>query len=230
MRALTLIVSILFTGLLFAQDEVIIIDKGKGKEKSNSYRLNDNTSILKFAPLNMLAGEITFGYEHQTSIKGSIDMELGATLSNIGFGTSNHIISPNQERNSGFGFVTGFGYRYYPLDNTEALNRFYVSPVVRYRLYTFGEKDLSGNLPNTNGRNSSFSFLFNFGYELWASESFAFDFYCGMGLGYQEILSHNATYSYGQNDWYYEWNTNLESGARYVFTAGLKVGIGWKDY
>ena len=49
---------------MFGQDEkVIIIDKGtykKVQKETKERRLVDNTSVLKFSPLQMIAGEINF--------------------------------------------------------------------------------------------------------------------------------------------------------------------------
>lgn len=232
-KGLLVIASIAVSLTSFSQEDIIIIDKGRVKDykKDREIKLNDNTQVFKFAPLNMLGGEINFGYEKQVGIKSSIDLELGPTISKIGLGVSSHYIDPYQQGpsqvdNSGMGFFTTFGYRFYPLDETEALNRFYVSPVVKYKLLNHTVEDLSGTLDDAKGFDSQFNFYFNFGYQLWAAKYFAIDFYGGLGIGYQNKRDYFINSEFVDNDWNYFWQNETAKGARYVFNAGLKVGIG----
>jgi hypothetical protein len=232
-NGLLLLASIFISTLTFAQEDVIIIDKGKLKsyKSEREIKLNDNIQVFKFAPLNMLGGEINFGYERQVSKKGSIDIEIGPTISKIGLGVNSHFVdpwstTPTSIENSGMGFLTTFGYRFYPLDETEALNRFYVSPVLKYKLLNHTVEDLSGTLQDANGSNSQFNFYFNFGYQLWAAKYFAIDFYGGIGIGYQNIRDYYIASEFVNNDWNYYWQSDIAKGARYVFNAGIKVGIG----
>lgn len=234
MKLITGIVATVLSLTSFAQQEVIIIDKGDlkdfDKRKTKEIRYNDNIEVFKFAPLNMLVGEINFGYERQVSQKGSIDIEVGPTISKISLGIDNHYIDPNMgptaDDNSGLGFFTTFGYRFYPLDETEALNRFYVSPVLKFKLLNHTVEDLSGTLQNAKGSNTQLNFYFNFGYQLWAAKSFSVDFYGGVGIGYQQLVDHRIEYQYVNNDWNYYWFKTSSSGARYVANVGIKFGIG----
>ncbi len=239
MKAFNLILGLLLTVSTFAQEEIIIIDKSelkgyKRQKPEREIKLNDNTRVIKFAPLSMFAGEINFGFERQLSIKGSLDLEFGPTISEIGLGdVDNHYwnsLGLNTQRESGLGFLLGASYRYYPLDETEALNRFYVAPVLKYRLYNFRVSEISGLLDDLEGSEQQLNFYFNFGYQLWVSNSFSLDFYTGMGIGYQEIFDGYATTQWNDVTQQNEniWVTDLSSGARYVFNMGLKVGIGYK--
>ena len=216
-----------------AQQEVVIIDKGeiKNYKKEREIKLNDNIQVYKFAPLNMITGEINFGYERQVSQKGSLDFEIGPTISKIGFGVNSHIIDPiggepQQNEVGGMGVVLAMGYRFYPLDETEALNRFYVSPVVKYKLLNHKVEDLSGTLNSVSGANSMLNFYFNFGYQVWAAKKFSIDFYGGLGIGYQNVRDYYLTTVYNGIGWEYNWQQTGGSGARYVFNTGIKVGIG----
>ncbi|MDG1429870.1 MAG: DUF3575 domain-containing protein [Crocinitomicaceae bacterium] len=219
-----------------AQRDIVIIDKGNGAERAvfkKEPRLNDNTKVVKFSPLQIIVGEINLGFELQTSLKGSAEFSAGPTISNIGLGGQSHLIDPwsgSQSETTGLGFFASAAYRYYPLDGTEALNRFYVSPVLKYRLYNFGLNDLANGLDPTKGNESQLNFLFNFGYQLWVSKSFSLDFFGGMGIGMQTVNSSfsEAIYNPDTFDYDYRWRESSITRARYVFTMGLKVGIGSK--
>jgi hypothetical protein len=239
MKGFNLIAALLLSLITFGQEDIIIIDKSELREykrqrPEREIRLNDNTKVIKFSPLSMMVGEINFGYERQLSIKGSIDLQFGPTISEIGFGNvDNHQfnqIGVSSRHNSGLGFLIGAGYRYYPLDETEALNRLYVSPVLKYRLYNYSIDELSGVLDPLDGSDQQLNFYFNFGYQLWVSNSFSLDFYTGMGIGYQEIFDGYATTIWNDQMQQNEnvWITERSTGARYVFNMGLKVGIGYQ--
>ena len=233
----TKLILVLFTfGFIFsgiAQRDIVIIDKGNGSERAlfkKEPKLNDNTRAVKFSPLQMFVGEINFSYEVQTGKKGSFEFGAGPTISNIGFGGQSHLIDPwgGKSESSSFGFFTSAAYKYYPLDGTEALNRFYISPMLKYRLYNFGLNDLSQNLESTAGNEQHVNFLLNFGYQAWVSKSFSLDFFVGMGLGMETVNSafSDAVFNITTNSYEYKWTESSSSEARYVFTMGMKVGIG----
>jgi hypothetical protein len=130
---------------------------------------------------------------------------------------------------SGMGIVLGAAYRYYPLDETEALNRFYFSPQFRYKLYTHSVQDYSNFVDGVQrGNETMANFFFNFGYQTWLSETASLDFYFGMGIGNYTSRDYRLESFYNGTDWEYEWREETLSGARYVLNAGIKVGIGSK--
>lgn len=220
----------LFSFGVLAQQEIVIVER---KDYKKPIKTNDNIQVFKFAPLNMIAGEIAFGYERQVSMKGSVDFELGPTFSNIGIGLSSHYIDQGSAQtftNSRMGFVFSAAYRYYPLDETEALNRFYVSPVLRYKLTSTGYSTNYPGIGNEVGNFSKLNFYFNFGYQVWASETFSIDFYTGLGIGSHrnEKFQLMADYNPDTQMYDYNWRSEVQSGAVYVFNMGLKVGIGSK--
>lgn len=228
-----LILSTLLFGSVYAsaQTEVIIIDKGEYKQrKEKEIKLNDNTQVFKFSPLAMLVGEINFSYEKQTSQKGSVEFSLGPTLSKVGFGVNTHIFDgfqPSVTENTGLGFFTSLGYRFYPLDQTEALNRLYFSPIVKYKLLNYSYHDNSGSLDDIKASDSRIDFYFNMGYQLWAAKSFSIDFFGGIGLGYRTTEEYRTDSYYDTNgEWQYKWVKYSGSGARYLATMGFKIGIG----
>jgi hypothetical protein len=216
-----------------AQNEVIIIDrKNYKKDRNRDIRLNENTQIVKFAPINLLAGEINFGYERQLSQKSSLDFEIGPTLSNLRTGFNNHFIDPFQPvtvAKSALGFLIGAGFRYYPLDETEALNRFYVSPVLKYKLMNSRFEDVSGFVDGTRcGSFSRLNFYFNFGYQFWLSKSFSLDVFGGFGLGFHSEIAYTANHIFTGDDWLSSWEERTHSQGVLVGNVGLKLGIGSK--
>lgn len=218
----------------FSQDEVIIIDRSKPNFKQKrEIKYNDNVQVVKFAPLNLLAGEILFGYERQLSEKGSFDVELGPTISKVGFGIDSHFgnaIEPDVDELSALGIVFGVAYRYYPLDETQALNRFYVSPQFRFKQMNHNVQDFSGILTDVKrGNQVNTNFYFNFGYQFWPSKTFAMDLYAGIGIGMRSERDYYSEAFFNGNDWEYRWQEVNASGARYLFQLGLKIGIGSED-
>lgn len=223
------VLMVVFSGV--AQNEFVVIEQGGRGKREKQIRLNDNIGVVKFCPTQMLVGEINFSYERQLSKQTSVEFGLGPTISNIAAGNvSGHYIDPwgggYAYQTSGMGFFAEAGYRFYPLDETEALNRFYLGPVLKYRLKNFGLNDGAGQLSSMRGSDSQFSFALNFGYQLWMSKSFSMDFFTGLGIGYQEITSYYPEQIYVDPNWTYQWKDNSRSGARYVFNFGFKVGIG----
>ncbi|MFT5779962.1 MAG: hypothetical protein ACI837_002922 [Crocinitomicaceae bacterium] len=216
----------------FAQNDIVIIDRGAGKfqaSRKKAIKLNDNISAIKFTPTQMLAGELNFSWEHQLSKKSSIELSAGPTISKISLGLNTHIFDNNgTTETSGIGVFGELGFRYYPLDETEALNRFYVSPVIKFRQYNFGVEDPLSDIAPTKGSKVQLNFLFNFGYQLWASKSFSLDFFGGMGLGMQNYNTAYLESVWVNNEFEFNWVESTYKEARFVFTTGLKIGIGQK--
>lgn len=232
LTTITALLVIVTSGI--AQEEIIVIEQNnRTRREKKPIRLNDNTSVIKFTPTQMLVGEINFSFEKQLSKFTSLEISAGPTISNIAFGNVNsHFIDPwgggYAYQSSGLGFFTEVGYRYYPLDETEALNRFYLSPTLKYRLMNFGLHDASGVLAPTKGNDMQMNFAFNVGYQLWLSKSFAMDFFTGLGIGYQQRKNFQPEQVFIDNNWTSQWTDRSSSGARYVFNFGVKVGIGQK--
>lgn len=230
MKSLTALVALFTVHISFAQDDIVIIDKSTYKEsKQKDIKLNDNIQVVKFAPLAMLAGEINFAYERQVSQKGSIEIGLGPTISKIGLGVNSHLINNggNYSVNPGMGFFTSFAYRFYPLDDTEALNRFYVSPLIRYKLLNYSYTDEDGVLGGQQASDSRVDFLFNCGYQLWVSKKFSVDFFGGIGIGHRNEREYFIESQYTpEGNWEYHWAEYSNKGARYVASFGVLLGIG----
>lgn len=220
-----------------AQQELVVIEQvnGRYQRAKKPVRLNDNVGVFKFSPTQLLAGEINFSYEKQFSRYSSFEIGAGPTISNIAFGDNggNHIIQgigigAYTYQTSRVGMFLEAAYRYYPLDDTEALNRFYLSPVLKFRMMNFGLEDASGLLSATQGSDMRMNFAMNVGYQLWLSKTFSMDFYTGLGIGYQQVETFYPENTYIDPNWTYVWRDNSYTQARYVFNFGVKVGIGHK--
>ncbi len=232
---LTTIVALFGVLSVFSQDEYIVIEKSKKPRKEKTIRFNNNIGEIKFTPTQLVVGEINFSYERRVSDKTSIELSAGPTISNISVGSRDFYYYQDPFYGGGYAYQTTgvgafveLGYRFYPLDKTEALNRFYLSPVLKYRLKNFGVKDGAGILQDRIGKDEVVSFAFNVGYQLWMSEKFSMDFFTGLGIGYQKNKDYSIGTYYEPNiqDYVNYWNDISASYARYVFNFGFKVGIG----
>jgi len=233
MKFFACLIALTLSSSFFAQDEIIIIDRSKSRFKTERDIVkNENIQVFKFAPISLLDGEILLGYERQLTAKGSFDVELGPTISKIGFGIGGHFVDPLQPsvgEQSGMGVVLGAAYRYYPLDETEALNRFYISPQFRYKVYNHTVHDYSGVITeDARGNETMANFFFNFGFQRWISRTFSLDFYFGVGIGHQTRRDYTYESFFNGTDWEFRWLEDNVSGARYVVNTGIKIGIGSK--
>jgi hypothetical protein len=239
MRIYLTFATLLVVTLAKAQEEkVIIIDRGASYKNTQQVRkpekLVDNDYVMKFSPLQMIMGEINLGFEKRVDEMSSIEFEFGPTLSEVGFSVNSNHYSPDpwgfnySGRSTGVGFFGSVGYRFYPMDNTVVLNRFYVSPVFKYRLFNFGVEDYSKVLPSQKGSEGQAIFTFNFGYQKWLSDHFSLDMFAGFGLAYE---SHKDFFTESIYDdvsgmYTFKWVNNNYSGVRFAGTMGVKVGIG----
>jgi hypothetical protein len=216
-----------------AQEDVIIIDKGDlvrtrmKKEPKQNY----NDRVIKFAPFNMLVGEVGMGYEHKVNAISSLDFEAGITISELGFDSQNHFWGWSQRtvRSAGLGFFGRVGYRFYPLDNTQALNRFYISPALKYKLRTYNYSSFSMPDNDQVGQQNQLNFVFDFGYQWWISEAFCIDFFAGMGIGYEQVTEWQVDDLFINNEWTSQWSSYTNAEPRLIGDIGIKVGIGSKS-
>ena len=214
-----------------AQNEIVVIEqRSRDSRAAKEIKYNENISAIKFTPTQMFVGEINFSYERQMSKNGSFEVSLGPTISNISLGdVQSHIFDPwgsNTYRTSRLGVFAELAYRYYPLDETEALDKFYISPLMKVKVMKYGIADPSGNLQETDGADVRVNFAMNIGYQWWMSKTFCMDFYTGMGIGYQQIRNSYIQEQYIDPNWTYVWREEVATGGRYVFNFGVKVGIG----
>jgi hypothetical protein len=166
----------------YSQKDKTIVSVDRNNEPRNyTYpfrQLVENTSVLKFSPLQLAMGEINFGWERKIDKIKSVDFEFGPTLSKIGFTVNNNKYQlyndtfPYRNESSKLGFFGAVGLRFYPLEKGLVLNNFYVSPVLKYRVKNIGYSDVSSKLPDRKGTEIDFNFSFNFGYQKWFTQNF----------------------------------------------------------
>jgi hypothetical protein len=216
------------------EEKIVVIDRGaRGRYKEpKENKLVDNEQVIKFSPLQMVMGEINLGYEKRINEMSSIEFEFGPTFSEVGFVVSDvHGTDPwggIQNKSTRMGVFGSVGYRFYPMDNTMVLNRFYVSPVFKYRLYNNFVNDYSNVLDPAKGSINQGIFTFNFGYQKWLSDHFSLDFFGGLGLAFEQHRDYQMINVYDDVTGLYHssWDEHNYSGVRFAFTGGIKVGIG----
>lgn len=207
----------------------------------NSFSQKDNHSMfaIKFAPMQMLMGEVNFSYEQRVSKQSSIEVSLGPTISEIGIiglalesrlSTENGVI-----KNSNLGFLAALGYRYYPISGMATAPRgLYLGPEIKYRVYntTYSDNVSEGfglpQLSDTKAAASQFSFKFFTGYQFWFGSKFSMDVFTAVGFGVtdisrQRVITNSDPVTFLPHP---EWNKYGTSKVTFMGAFGLKFGIG----
>ncbi len=233
-------IGISFILILFLQGvnaQTVVIDrKGESSKKeadqeSGELKGFDVQQAIKFTPTQLIVGEINFSYEKAIGQRSSFEIEAGPTLSRVGifrldFNDNN---SGALTRKSDLGGFVGLGFRFYPLMKRYNMNGLYISPMFKYRHYNTAISDSAGVLANTKDTRTNFSFTFNVGYQLWASQYLTFDFYAGCGLNYTTTKENSISYFYDGNTNLYtsQWDVKRDQGVLFVARLGIKIGIGF---
>lgn len=222
-----------FSGLYASaqDDKIVIVDRYQPAKRPTQERMPrrmvDLNQVFKFDPIRMGIGEINFAYERVVGEQTSIEVELGPTVSNLG---RNRFVSGNNpggtilNKYSEMGVFGSFAFKFYPLDGRPALNQLYVAPKFKFRRYN--ETIESPTLGAIGGHSNQAIFTFNFGYQQWLAQRFAFDYYVGFGLGSYRGTSYSTVAEYNGTDWTEVWLAEKERSTRFVATIGIKVGIG----
>jgi hypothetical protein len=218
----------------FSQEERVVIVKresGKSGYKPRPERDIDNYNAFKFDPFRMAIGELNFSWEHRLDDHVTFEVELGPTISNLGANrgyTSEGQSYSSFRINSQMGGFASAAVRYYPLEDSRAMNKLYISPRIKFRNYQESFSTTMPGLEEKNGRSNEFIFSFNVGYQQWLSHNFAFDYYIGAGIGSyrgnQYFLA--ETYDGNTNTWSYQWKEQTARYARFVGVIGVKVTVG----
>lgn len=236
----TLLITCFLTSLsVFAQREMIVIDRHAAPEKkkvnheddylSNNWVQHDN--VFKFDAMRLIIGDIALSYERVVGQKISLEIEAGPTLSNLGLNrlTFHNDGSLNASKNTSLGGFGSLALRFYPLDGRPALNQFYISPKYKYRQYN---EMISPNPGSALSERKGFSkqniFSFNFGIQQWVAKQFALDYYVGIGIGHNvdRYSTANSFYDEGIMDWNEEWIDKSATSANVILSIGIKCGFG----
>ena len=238
---LTIIFITFFSFGSFAQDSTLIhllnhMDSRLEKKQKDLVWKNNRTWALKFSPLHMAVGDIGFYFERRTGQRTSIEVGVGATISNVGesgflpdidFPLLDYdILYISNASYSKTGFLGALEFRVYPIEHARAMNHFYIAPAVKYKLYNFGIRDYNNNLPNTNGTDMRFNGYLNCGFQLWPAKRFALDAFFGAGLGYRVETSSNVQSYYENGEWKHYWQPDEENEIHFLMNVGVKLGIG----
>lgn len=231
----TLLSLLCFVNLVaFSQDERVVIvrrESGRSNHKPKPERDIDNYNAFKFDPLRMAIGELNFSWEHRLDDHTTFEVELGPTISNLG-GNRGYFIEGDAygdyRVNSQMGVLASAAVRYYPLEDSKAMNKLYISPRIKYRNYNSSYSSSMSGISDQNGSSNEFIFSFNVGYQQWLSHNFAFDYYIGAGIGSyrgnQYFLS--ESYDGNTNMWSYQWKEQTARYARFIGVIGVKVTVG----
>lgn len=195
--------------------------------------------LVKIAPMQMMAGEINLAAEFAINPYSSLEIEVGPTFSQIGFGAVNTHYSgdiiydyppygPVYDARSAVGGHVSIGYRFYPLQFANAPRGLYISPIFKYRRYNTTYEDLYYGLENTTGYRDQLMFRFNSGYQFFLTDKFSLDVFWGFGIGMTSETVYNiASYYDSPSDTYINyWQKSSGRGARLNGTIGFKFGIG----
>jgi putative salt-induced outer membrane protein YdiY len=235
-----LLMSCFFTTLsIFAQRELIVIDRNAAPSKKSSSQEDDflsekwvqHTNVYKFDAMRLIIGDIALSYERVIGQKTSLELELGPTLSNLGMNrfTLQDDNSINGSKNTSMGGFGSLAIRFYPLDGRPALNQFYISPKFKYRQYNeIFSPSAASALDDRKGFSKQNIFSFNFGMQQWVAKQFALDYYVGIGIGHYVDRSSrpNSYYDGVSNEWKEEWLDKKTNSANVVLSIGIKCGIG----
>ena len=234
MKSINILFALLLSSGFYAQEQqIIVVEQGDGRyrspRKSSEVKVVDNSWAIKYSPTQILAGEINLSLELKVEERTSLEFEIGPTISNIGEMRFTNLIDPTYvESNSGIGMLLSAAVRYYPMDEYKVMNRFYVSPKLRYRSYNTIYESMTYDLNDQRGTMNQFGFIFNVGVQTWLSQSFAVDYFIGMGIGYKNERTYTVseTYDGNTNTFNANWVSDYKSGANYIVHMGIKLGIG----
>jgi len=217
----------------FAQEEekIVYVHTNRGPRNTREYKTVDLYDVYKFDVVQMVTGQILFGYEHRLGAKSSFEVELGPTISNVGLNVGH--LGGYDNGDSRMGVSTSIAFRYYPSDDTPALNKFYVGPKFEFKNFNYLYQSTD---PNTGapvgdqfrGYENTYRFMFNMGKQYWISNTFSLDLYAGLGIGNIGGKTMQVYYEYDYQTQTYQnvTKTMLTSDASVMFECGLKVGIG----
>mgnify|MGYP001370540057 CR=1 FL=1 len=189
-----------------------------GQEESTGH-----SYCVKFAPIQLIAGEFNFTYEQRLGKFTSLELELGPTFSEVGFTRGNHALWGKGSPESGIGFHGALGFRLYPLCDANEMSSLYLEPQLKYRRYNSIYTDNSYNTGDITGNLDQLIFRFNLGYQFWASDRLAIDLYAGIGMGNNTDERYYLEYD---ADSVYSWKSNVEKRILVNATTGIRIGFG----
>lgn len=188
--------------------------------------------VVKFAPTQLVAGEMSLNYEQRIGKFISLELDLGPTFSEFGINRSNHSLWYNGTVNdldvmSDIGFHISLAPRFYPLYDECEMRGLYLSPVFKYRVYNStytydGLSDQSGSLTQA-------IFRFNLGFQFWpGAGKFSIDLFSGIGMSSNTDKMFKVENVYDPNTGNYamSWVDNTRKLMTINGVIGVKFGFG----
>lgn len=253
---IVLLICLVFSGISIAQDSRIIVDDDRRMNRYSRYRSPRgdgairtflkgyqenplNEMVLKFNPLQIFRGEVSFSFEKTLSDRCSATLLLGPTISNLspitsghyfpGLGGAGSAIAPVPQNVSKAGIMIGTAFRYYPMNDHQVTNGMFVEPQFKFRRFNEGIIDREEILQPTTGGKSQYRFAFNMGVQRWYSNRFSLEYYVGAGINYQNDRTSRVfgEYDFNNNTVEYTWKESQVSDALWFISGGINIGIGW---
>lgn len=188
---------------------------------------------VKYAPFQLIAGELHFEFEHAVAPQISVFANAGPTISDVGLGKLllDEIYKPSFSRESDIGAFIGIGFRYYILSNyAMAPKGLYVGPEIKYRYYkSTPSTDPSQMQQNTNDlyyNAKQLSFRFQIGNQFLIGGRFALDMYVNFGMGKTTINTRDMITYYDGANYVYGMGDVTRNKVSIVGTTGIKFGFG----
>lgn len=198
-----------------------------------SQKDNHSKFAIKFAPSQLVMGELHFAYEQRILPQSSIEVSLGPTVSEIGL---TPIILENiagnangMTKESAMGFFGALAYRYYPISGLATAPRgLYIAPEIKYRLYNTSYVDEFYGMGERTGAATQISFKFFTGFQFWLGSKFSIDVFSAVGIGSTSVRTHfvNGIYDPVSNTTTMAWDSYSKSRVSFTGSMGFKFGIG----
>lgn len=197
---------------------------------------------IKIETLKILSGDIILAYEHVFNYNNAIEIEIGPTVSMIGFnrlrflGTlkkiPNYSDNMNVSREQGTGFLLSLGYKKYLLDNYPGLNGVFIEPRIKFRNYTNKSNFAPFNpMYDKDYKNKLYQGLFTIdtGMDHYFKSGFGVEYYMSLGLAVNRFNYnyYNEVYDDATGTWSSGVMQNSKSFTNITFSLGLKLFIGF---
>ncbi len=188
---------------------------------------------VKYAPFQLIAGELHFEFEQAVAPQISVFANAGPTISEVGLGKLllDGIHKPNFSRESDIGAFVGIGFRYYILSNyAMAPKGLYIGPEIKYRYYksspSTDQSQMQLNINDLYYNAKQLSFRFQIGNQFLIGGRFALDMYVNLGLGKTTINSSEVNTYYDGGNYNYGIGDVTRNRVSIVGTTGVKFGFG----
>lgn len=222
---------------------IIILSVVSFATYSQDEEATNRNFVIKFAPTQIVAGELNFSYEQRIARIISLELEVGPTISQFGINFGNQKLwrgnsggvqlwnfdAIDIDARSAVGFHVSLAPRFYPASDDNLMKGLYLSPVFKFRQYNYVNEDDNGLLDDAKSSINQGVFRFNFGLQFWPKGGkFSIDMYFGIGLGTFNIKGQQVVSEYNSTTMNYDtrWDTYRDNGVRFNAATGIKFGFG----